>query len=206
MFNSFINLCTKHKIDKLFPEEMNLYIAPPSSGKTSLASLKVKKALSLGLDVYSNVPIKGARVLDVKRDLGHFDLGKRAYIVIDEAGMAYDNRNFAKNFSREELEFFKLHRHYHTSIDIFSQGVDVDLKLRNLCHSVNIVHKTFVKGLIYTKVVHKFVDVDENTKQLIDAFEMKGLGYRLYWVRPAWSMFDSWDKPSLPSKNFPVWD
>lgn len=206
MLEKLKSLYTNYKVNKLYKEELNMYIAPPGSGKTSLASRKVQKALALGLDVYSNVPIRGARILDVKADLGKFDLGKRSYIVIDEAGMAYDNRNFAKNFSKEELEFFKLHRHLHCAIDVFSQGVDVDIKIRNLCHTVNIVHKTPIKGLIYTKIVKKFVDVDENSKQLIDAFKLDGFGYAFHWVRPAWKLFDSWDAPTLPSKLWSVYE
>lgn len=49
-------------------------------------------------------------------------------LIIDEAGLEYDNRKMA--MTTDEIYFFKYHRHYQLDVDFFSQGLDVDIKIR----------------------------------------------------------------------------
>lgn len=204
MFNKLKNYYNNRYCKKHFPHEITVYIAPPGSGKTSHAARMTQLALSHGKRVFSNVPIRGALKYDCKQDFGINDMSN-SLIILDEAGLTYDNRNFAKNFQPQELEFFKLHRHYRTSILIYSQSVDVDKKIRDLAQTIRIVKKTPLKGLIFTKTVAKFVDVDENTRQLIDAYQLKFFKCSFHWVRPAWKLFDSWDAPVLDTKEYSLW-
>ena len=46
-----------------------------------------------------------------------------AKVIIDEAGIEYNNRNF-KAFPKEAIYWYKYHRHYECSVDVFSQSYD----------------------------------------------------------------------------------
>ena len=111
-------LCPSH------PHVLNVYFGVPGSGKTTFAAYLTKWALhenilirfclrhrnwltSLFLrsgflkrriDVYSNVPITGAYRLDAKTDIG-FHMIENAKIIIDEAGIEYNNRNYKNLYS-----------------------------------------------------------------------------------------------------------
>ena len=143
-FRSF--LCPQH------PHVLNVYFGVPGSGKTTFAAYLTKWALhenviirfcrkhpnrlsrlvinsrflKRSIPVYSNVPITGAYQLDAKRDIGFFMI-EGAKVIIDEAGIEYNNRNY-KAFPQESIYFYKYHRHYRTSVDVFSQSYeDMDI-------------------------------------------------------------------------------
>ena len=148
-FRSF--LCPQH------PHVLNVYFGVPGSGKTTFAAYLTKwalrenalirfcrryenaltkmilnsKYLKRRIDVYSNVPITGAYRLDAKVDIGNFMI-ENAKVIIDEAGIEYNNRNY-KSFPQEAVYFYKYHRHYKVSVDVFSQSYeDMDVTLRRL--------------------------------------------------------------------------
>ena len=92
------------------------------------------KYLKRRISVYSNVPITGAYRLDAKVDIGHYMI-EDAKIIIDEAGIEYNNRNY-KSFPQEAIYFYKYHRHYRVSVDVFSQSYeDMDVTLRRLAQT-----------------------------------------------------------------------
>ena len=106
-------LCPQH------PHVLNVYFGVPGSGKTTFAAYLTRWALHENviirfcrrhqnpvtrallnsrylkrrIDVYSNVPITGAYVLNAREDIGHYMI-EDAKVIIDEAGIEYNNRNF----------------------------------------------------------------------------------------------------------------
>lgn len=219
-------LCPKH------PHVLNVYFGVPGSGKTTFAAHLTKWALHENIiiricrrynnfltrwilnsgylkrriDVYSNVPITGAYQLDAKSDIGHYMI-QDAKIIIDEAGIEYNNRNF-KSFPPESIYFYKYHRHYQTSVDVFSQSYeDMDVTLRRLAQNFYVVRKSFVPFCVVARRIRRKVGVDEQTKQIADLYSM-GLPFldtKRIFSPPLWKMFNSYSRKELPTKDWSVW-
>ena len=176
---------------------LSIYFGVPGSGKTTFAAYLTKWALHESLiirlcrrfdnpvsrlilkskyfkrriDVYSNVPITGAYQLDAKNDIGFYMI-QNAKIIIDEAGIEYNNRNF-KTFPPESIYFYKYHRHYQTSVDVFSQSYeDMDITLRRLAQNFYVVRKSIIPFCVVARRIRRKVGVDEQTKQIADLYSM----------------------------------
>lgn len=159
------------------------------------------------LPVYSNVPILGTYQLNPKTDLGYY-MVEDCKIIIDEASIEYNNRKF-KELSEQTIKFFKLHRHYGTSVDVFSQSYeDMDITIRRLAHDYYLVRKSFIPFFISVRKINRKIGIDDNTHQITDLFKF---GFPImddiYVFMPSvWKLFDSYDAPELPRKSFPLWD
>lgn len=93
-----------------------LYFGLPRSGKSTYAAKLAKKALTAGRAVYSNFPIRGTFQI-TKDDIGKY-LMEDCLIIIDEAGVDFDNRKM--KMTDEQVYFFKNHGHYQADIAFFS--------------------------------------------------------------------------------------
>ena len=223
-FSSF--LCPKH------PQVLNVYFGVPGSGKTTFAAYLTKwalhenvvirlcrrfnnpisrlilksKYLKRRIDVYSNVPITGAYKLDAKKDIGFYHI-ENAKIIIDEAGIEYNNRNF-KSFPPESIYYYKYHRHYQTSVDVFSQSYeDMDITLRRLAQNFYVVRKSLVPFCVVARRIRRKVGVDENTKQIADLYAMglPILDTKRIFSPPLWRLFNSYSRKELEHKEWEVW-
>lgn len=219
-------LCPKH------PHVLNVYFGVPGSGKTTFAAYLTKWALHenilirlcrkhdtalsrLILDskylkrriaVFSNVPITGAFQLDAKNDIGRYMI-EDAKVIIDEAGIEYNNRNF-KSFPQEAIYFYKYHRHYKTSVDVFSQSYeDMDVTLRRLAQNFYVVRRSLVPFCVVARRIRRKVGVDEQTKQITDLYSMgfPVLDTKRIFSPPLWKLFNSYSRKELPRKEWPVW-
>lgn len=219
-------LCPKH------PHVLNVYFGVPGSGKTTFAAHLTKWAISENpiitfckkhpnrltnvilnspylkrrIDVYSNVPITGAYQLNAKEDIGNYMI-EDAKIIIDEAGIEYNNRNF-KTFPQEAIYFYKYHRHYRTSVDVFSQSFeDMDVTLRRLAQNFYVVRKSFVPFCVVARRIRRKVGVDDQTKQIADLYSMglPVLDTKRIFSPPLWKMFNSYSRKELPKKDWSVW-
>ena len=219
-------LCPKH------PHVLNVYFGVPGSGKTTFAAHLTKWALHENkiitwcrnhdnafsrwllksdylkrrIDVYSNVPITGAFVLNAKEDIGKYMI-ENAKIIIDEAGIEYNNRNF-KSFPQEAIYYYKYHRHYKTSVDVFSQSFeDMDITLRRLAQNFYVVRKSLIPFCVVARRIRRKVGVDEQTKQIADLYAMglPVLDTRRIFSPPLWKMFNSYSRKELPVKEWQIW-
>lgn len=213
--------------------ELNVYFGVPGSGKTTFAAWLVKKAthktlfyrlfcekyptiftgllIDLGLikcplPVWSNVPITGAYKLDVKRDIGSYMI-ENGKVIIDEAGIEYNNRNF-KALASEQIYWYKYHRHYHSSVDVFSQShEDMDITLRRLAQHFFVVKKSLIPNFVVVKRIKRRVGIDDTTHQIIDEyyFGFPIIQTRWIWSCPLWKLFNSYSCKQLPQKHWEVW-
>ena len=156
--------------------------------------------------VYSNVPITGTYALDPQADIGKVMIvdGK---VIIDEAGIEYNNRNF-KSFPPDAIYWYKYHRHYECSVDVFSQSYeDMDITLRRLAQNYFVVKKSLIPGFIVVKKIRRKVGIDDNTHQIIDKyyFGFPVLDTKWIYSRPLWKLFNSFSRKELPEKNWPIW-
>ena len=219
-------LCPQH------PHVLNVYFGVPGSGKTTFAAYLTKwalhenaiirfcrknqnfitlpilksKYLKRRIPVYSNVPITGAFKLDAKADIGNYMI-KNAKVIIDEAGIEYNNRNY-KSFPPESIYFYKYHRHYQVSVDVFSQSYeDMDVTLRRLAQNFYVVRRSLIPFCIVARRIRRHVGVDEQTKQITDLYAMglPLLDTKRIFSPPLWKLFNSYSRKELPQKQWERW-
>lgn len=189
------------------PLGMTLFIGAPGSGKTTLAAYFCQRYMKRNKDknCFSNVPIIGAKRLDCNADLGKV-LVEDGMIVVDEGGIEYNNRAY-KLLPKTTIQFAKLYRHFGIKHFLFfSQGMDIDITFVRLCDRICIVRKSLLPYFIFIREVRKKVGIDDMTKQLIDQYEYKPLGFHWVFMPSVWKMFDTYETPFLPSKDWKVWD
>ena len=162
-----------------------------------------KKALTAGRAVYSNFPIRGTYQI-TKDDIGRY-LMEDCLIIIDEAGVDFDNRKM--KMTDEQVYFFKNHGHYQADIAFFSQSTDVDIKIRKLavCH-YEIKRFPLIRDLSYIKTIGRKIGIDDLTHQETEMFyyvHFLAGGIKLFWRRPYYKLFDTRYRHELPEKAFP---
>lgn len=185
--------------------KIELYFGIPGSGKTTMAAYFSKKAQRKKRKVYSNVDIKGNYILNPIEDLGVYQI-QDSLIIIDEAGIEYNNRSF-KTYPATSNFFFKYHRHYNCDIIVLSQDIDVDIKIRKLSDTYYLLKKSFIPFFIKRKTIKKKIDINEEG-EIIDKhyFEFFLTGTRLFFAPKVWKMFNTCDRPQLREKDFYKWD
>lgn len=191
-------------LESIFMKSSNTfdyYFGVPGSGKTTFAAWITKRRLKRKGDVYSNVAIKGAYEVK-KEDIGHYDISN-GLLILDEASVDYNNRNFKTNFDDDQLYYFKHHRHYNIDIAIFSQSwEDADITLRRLSTRYYYVYKSIIPFFITRRLIRKMVMIDKETKQVIEGYKYVLLGRRLMFSPKVWKMFKTRDTRILPKKVF----
>lgn len=211
---------------------LNVYFGVPGAGKTTLAAYFTKKAnkqawpITLAqkypcklsalilrskffkrkVPVYSNVPITGAYQLDPQHDIGKYMIvnGK---VIIDEAGIEYNNRNF-KTFPPDAIYWYKYHRHYECSVEVFSQShEDMDITLRRLAQNFYVVKKSLIPFCVVFRKIYRKVGIDEHTHQIVDMYYFRPLGIGSKWIfsPPLWKLFNSYSRKELPHKDWALW-
>lgn len=185
---------------------VTLFIGLPGSGKTTCAASLTRQAIRKKVPVYSNVPIIGAYKLS-KSDIGKYDLDN-SLIIIDEAGLEFDNRDFDKTFKGADgkamLEWLKLVRHHKARIVFFSQTVDIDLKIRSLAGLIYLVRPSLLPFFTVMHRVRRSIDVSDDSHTLCDRLTLPTPFMRLFSARlfrPLYyRYFDSYACEQLPAK------
>lgn len=191
------------KIKKRKDNVFNQVFCPPGGGKTTLAADLVRKVMTdsnrKNKEIYSNVPIVGAKRLDVK-DIGHYYLHD-CVIIIDEAGGELSNRNWQHNLDLDQIKTLKLHRHLNIDIWLFSQTHnDVDNKFRDLTTGLYMLKPSdFIPFRINAKAIKKEVDLING--QLIEFYDWDRSNFFHFWTVPNWAWFNTAQVPmELPDK------
>lgn len=127
-------------------------------------------------------------------------------LLVDEVGMIWDNRDF-KKFKPEVRNWFKLQRHYHTKVVLFSQTFDIDKKLRDLTDQMFLV-RNFARCWTLGKKIRKFITISNNQDSadggsLTEGLEFESgffwfMGTRTLTYIPKYSKyFNSFEAPEL---------
>lgn len=211
--------------------KLSIYFGLPGSGKTTFAAYLVKKQIKKlnkkqkkldkcinknsryakklakwieeNKNLYSNIAIKEAYKME-KEDIGQYDI-INGRLIIDEVGIEYNNRNY-KAFPKKAISYFKLHRHYKTDIDVFSQShEDCDVTLRRLAQKYYVIKRSIIPGFITKKEIKRKIGINELTHQIEDRYYFAFLGVRWIFCPPLWKYFDTEEAPELQHKNWEKW-
>jgi len=196
----------KMMIKSLGKAEYHLYVyfGVPGSGKTTFAAWIAKRIIKKGGNVWSNVPIKGTMKLNPVEDIGK-TLIQDGHVIIDEAGVEYNNRDY-KAFSKDSTYFYKHHRHFRTTIHLFSQGFDdMDKKLRTLATRLYVVKKSMIPFFIRRYQVSKKIGINELTKEICDEYYKVPFSSKRIFAPVLWNMFDTYSTKELPNKTWSNW-
>lgn len=183
---------------------IDLYFGVPGAGKSTFASYLAAKAMKAKRPVFSNVYIKGAYRFD-KDDMGVNTI-ENALVIIDEAGLEFDNRKMS--MSDNEIYFCKFHRHYQNDVIFFSQGLDIDIKIRKLAQTYYLLEPSIIPGFIRRKTITRKVGIDDNG-QLIDKYSFLSPlfgGLKLIFAPRYRKYFNTLDRKVLRLKHFQKWD
>lgn len=189
-----------------------LFFGSPGCGKTTYACKLLKdmqkRPKKYGYKrFYSNFDNILSHKISTE-GLGNWTLPFNSYLVLDEAGIEYNNRKF-KSMQQSTIEWFKLHRHYGVDVDFISQSWDdVDITIRRLVDEVWYIKK--VGPLTVVRRVFKRVKVDENTHQIVDGYFLRRLfgiifdfiigvpTLKIFFRFPYYKYFDTYAAPKKP--------
>ncbi len=194
-----------------FRPEVRVWFGVPGSGKTSMAALLSRYSQHEHVKVLSNFELKGAYQVQAS-DLGVYDMsfdGDGCHCILDEASSDFDNRNF-KNFAKSEAkDYFSFHRHQNNMVDVFSQGYDIDKRIRDRTAASGLFHlkKFVIPGFVFYRQIRKILFIKKDDKQIIDGFQYMGLP-RFIYSRSVWCDFDTLDLSHCPKakKDWQLWD
>lgn len=197
-----------HRLLYGFKSVIRIWFGVPGAGKTSVAAWLTDRDRNKGIRVLSNVDIKGAYVLD-ESDLGTVDMsfgGQGCHVVYDEASIDFDNRNHSQFARTAKPKYFATHRHQSNMVDVFSQGYDIDKRIRDrTCRSgLFYLDRFAIKGFIFYRRIDKVFVINKEDRQMIDGFKFKGLP-RILYVRSVWNSFDTLDMSVLGDLHKKEW-
>lgn len=192
---------------------VSLYFGLPGSGKTTLLCYHAINGLKSGRynHIYSNVRVSVPGVTYIDNEcIGQCHL-ENCLLLIDEATLFADSRDH-KNFSKDKIEYFLLHRHYNCDVILYTQQWDgVDRKIRVITDRVYYVHKSFLTGWFLTKyyrIPYGIIIPDpkkgssEKLGEIIQGYSKPNIFVRLFKTtrifRPKYyQYFDSWQHKKL---------
>lgn len=192
---------------------IKLYFGSPGCGKTTWAcklALEGKKFYRHCVCNFEQT-VDGVYTDNMKK-LGHYVYPSNTLVLIDEAGIEYNNRNY-KKFPEKLVSYFKKHRHFDNDIILFSQSwEDVDITIRRLVDELWYIQK--IGPFSVARKVKKFVTVNETDYQIINGYKFespiwsflprpfKRSTITLTYRPKYYQYFDSWSN----DENLPVFD
>lgn len=188
------------------PYKLIMVFGKKGAGKTTLITKLAMRYNRRGRVCYSTVPVPGVYLFDPSQ-LGIDSIPPEAVIFVDEVGMVWDSRDY-KNFKNHTRDYFKLQRHYHHTVYLFSQSFDIDKKLRDLTDQMYLVRNLFNCFSIARRINKTITIVHagknaQGESHLADDMEFDSL--LLFWCGSIFityipryaKYFDSFDVPQL---------
>jgi len=177
-----------------------LIFANIGAGKTTLLSRyaqkelrKIKKGKSKYKHIITNTPISGCMYVPKIRLLLQQSCPEETLILVDEAGIVWNNRKM--KIKDEEIEYVKMIRHYKSKLVAISQSYDdVDITIRRIYTNMYILNK--IAGITLIRPIRKYVTIDKETEQIIDGYKFRLIfSWGILFRRIYYKYFDTFWKP-----------
>ena len=186
------------------------YFGLPGCGKTTTLAYHAYSAYRSGKykNIYSNVHLSVHGVTVIPFDFfGQYEL-RDCLFLIDEAMIVCGDRDH-KNFGKEKLKEFMMHRHKDCDIILFSQEADgVDKKIRSITDRMFYVKKGLLLGHWFSTIYRIPYDVmfpsdGDKIGDIIMGYKKPPFLARIFakrLFRPLYyKYFDSWENDPLPA-------
>lgn len=161
--------------------------------------------------LYTNFPNELSYQVNMK-DFGPHVFPDYSLVIIDEAGIDYNNR-FFKKMLIETIEEFKISRHRHCDIIVISQGWDdSDVTIRRLCEEYWFLRRfgqfTYCRRIV--KVTRFPSKHDKEHTEPYDYYKLTSFllgilpfpfhqnNILLFYRKPYYKYYDSFDAPPKP--------
>lgn len=170
------------------------YVGKKGSGKTLNMSLAAAKWMKRNKGfVYSNFGIG----IPLEPDYYNYTYPADSLLLIDEAGLAHNNRDF-KTFPKAAREFFKFQRKNHLTIILSSQYPDIDLQVRQLIDSTYVFSRLGPIGLKrrYRNTIKVVTNPETGATRLTDCEEKCGFLPKFYLITKAIRKAEAYDTDS----------
>ena len=189
------------------PYTLSMVFGKKGSGKTTYLCKLAQTYLRKGWNVYTNIEIPNTYKFNIGQ-FGSCDFPEDSLILIDEASLIWDNRDF-KNFKPSVAKYLRLQRHKKVKIILFSQTFDVDKKVRDLCDELYL-NKKFLRIFVITRRINKHITISNGSENqtgvsnLVEDYKFDlpiGSGIQFTFI-PYWSKyFNSFENTNLPCIN-----
>lgn len=185
------------------------YFGLPGCGKTTTLASEAYDASVSGhyKNIYANVHLSISGVTYIPFEFfGVYEL-RDCLLLIDEAMIVCGDRDH-KNFGKEKLKEFMMHRHKDCDIILFSQEADgVDKKIRSITDRMYYVKKGWLLGHWFSTIYRipydiSFPEAGDHIGDIIMGYKKPPFLVRLFakrLYRPKYyKYFDSWENDPLP--------
>jgi len=184
---------------------LTVIMGAPGTGKSQLMAKLSRELIRKGIPVWSTEPIIGTYKVDLREDLLKYKM-ENGYLIIDEAGIYVDGREWA-DFAKNQIMFFKLHRHLGMKVIVLSQDKgDADKKIRDLATNIWVLKKIVFKRLIVMQRYSIDVRESEDKSDIIKVYDRIGLllkGFKIFIAtNKDRAMYDTHTRPNLPEKEW----
>lgn len=175
------------------PFKTYMLFGKKGTGKTTLIAKYSIKFQKKNRTVYSNVEIPGNIYLNTN-SIGKVKYAPYGVLLLDEVGMIWDKRDFAK-FDKDVRDFFKLARQQKLTIYMFSQTYDdVDKKIRDLTDELYIISR-FARVWSIARRIVKVQDIGHNQEgsgTIIDDYRYCSIFDCLFFGGWEWTFIPRW--------------
>lgn len=187
------------------PYKLITIFGAPGQGKTMYLTKIATKYRKRGVRVLSTDSTIPDTEYISPQDIGNFWLPPKSVLIIDEASIIFNNRNW-KEFGANKIKWFKYLRHNEITIYCASQDYnDLDITLRRLTLEYWLMEKHF-NIFIVAKRIRKFITVSEPIGEqsggIVDGFEFVSpliANSRSFVFVPFWAgKYDTYTRLDLP--------
>lgn len=191
------------------PYKLIMIFGKKGSGKNTLLTKLSIKYNKLGYKVYSDSEIFNTFKLNTDW-IGHYDFPENSVLMVSEAGITWDNRDF-KTFSKEVRNFFKLQRHKKVIVYLASQSFDVDKKLRDLTDEMYLLTNYMGIFSVAKKInkhiaIHNASDNNDGESFLTETFSFDfPWNWKLTYIPRYIKFFNSFEAETFPAAARSRW-
>lgn len=175
---------------------INMYMGKMGCGKTTHIARESQKYIKKGYKVYCNFELPGTFLYD-PRELKSTTFEPNSIVFLDEIGIIFNNRQFSKTWDFGYTEFFKFCRQYKVQLHCYSQALDSDKVIRNLCHNIYIM--TRIGKITLIRPVAKNFGIatsEEGNGQIVDNYKYQSIfNWKIIYLPRYYGLFKTYNPP-----------
>lgn len=191
------------------PYKLYLVFGKKGSGKSSYLVKLAMRYQKKKYIVYTNmadIMLPDVRIINTD-DLGDFVPVSNSVLLIDEAGIVYDNRKY-KQFKDSTRDFYKYQRHYKVVCYLATQNYDIDKKLRDLVDGMFLC-QNIATVFCLLRPIRKKITLTEATSEgesrITENLKFQSIfSWKVFYIPKYGKFFESFIAPEKPELQFKI--